>query len=169
MSRSFGTPDPSCFQPDDGAMQRANTEQYLPDMLTQLHKHSDGCTDCTVGTKDQPHLRCHPEAVRVSPAPSGRCSLSPICPIAWPLSRQVCRHLQQVVWEMSSSHCREEPGQDRLSGCSGCSLGRELEVAFWVEELFCSEEGHIWVPQHVGAREQNGLGKSKDQVMLQKV
>lgn len=54
-----------------------------------------------------------------------------------------------------TSHFREKPGKDRFSRRSGSSLGRELEVAFWVEELFCSEVGHIWVSEHVEAREQD--------------
>lgn len=85
MSRSFETPVLSCSQADDGALQRANTGRCLPDMLTQLHKYGDVCTDYTAGTKDKPHLCRHPGAVRVDPAPSGRCSPSPICSIAWPL------------------------------------------------------------------------------------
>lgn len=39
-------------------------------------------------------------------------------------------------------------------------------MAFWEEELFCSEVEHIGVSEYVGAREQDGLGKSMGQVRL---
>lgn len=51
---SFGTPTPSCFQADDRAIQRTNTWQCLPVLLTHLRKrYNDGFIGYTEGTEDQ--------------------------------------------------------------------------------------------------------------------
>lgn len=147
MGPSFGTPVPSYFRADDFATQRANAGQSLPGARTHLHKHSDGCTDCTVGTKDEPHLCCHPEAVRVSPAPSGRCSPSPSSSIAWPppvrTSQQagVLAFTARCVWETSNTSATAGRSQERTA-----SQG-------WVEVLWV--ESWRW---HLGQKSFSVLG-----------
>lgn len=176
MSHSFGTLVLSCFQADDSAVQRANTGQYLPDVLRHLHKHGGGWTGYTVGTKDQPRLCCHPEAAGSAQLPLSDVLRALAIPqrglhLLGSLGRQVYRRLQQAVWEMSNTPATTGRSQERTASQGGVEVpwAESRRWRFWVEELFCSEAGHIWASEYMGAREQDGLGKSKGQVKLQKV